>query len=64
MAKRYIGVDLGKDRESDVTASATTTGLDVEVVVDQATSGINKDKVLIAFEVLKNYTIKDTALLG
>lgn len=64
MAKKYYGIDIGEFRPSSVTTGASTTSKDVEIVVDQATTAVNKKKVLKAIEVIRMAVIKDTAMLS
>lgn len=58
MADRFYGVDRGQTR---VTIDTSTTGLDVEVVVDNAV-GLNRKDIALALEAIKDAVLKDTGL--
>ncbi len=56
MADRFYGIDRGQDR---ATVSASTTGLDVEVTVDDAVS-LEKVDIINALEIIKKAILEDT----
>lgn len=53
MASTFYGVPLGGSMAEDVTVSATTTSLPIEVEVIHDTSGINKQAVTLALKAVK-----------
>lgn len=60
MADRFYGLDRG---QTTVTVSAATTGLDVELVVDEAVS-LSKKDILLALEEFKKAILQDTAAVA
>lgn len=64
MASTFYGVTLGKSMAADVTVSATTTGLPVEVEVIHTTSGINKGNVMLALDAVKAKLIESAFPAG
>jgi len=55
MADRFYGVDRGEDK---ATVSASTTGLDIELVVDDAVSLTKKD-IYLAFRAMEKALLED-----
>ena len=55
MADRFYGIDRGQDR---ATVAASTTSLDVELVVDDAV-GLTKKDIIIAIEDIKKAVLED-----
>jgi hypothetical protein len=58
MADRFYGIDRGNSGVRNVTESASTTSLDVEVRVDLI--GMSKLEVLLAIEAIKEAITQDT----
>lgn len=57
MAVVNIGIDRG-DTEFDITRSGATQGKDVEVEFDDSASGLNKEEVIRALDMIKNDLLK------
>lgn len=55
MADRFYGVDRG---QSKATVDTSTTGLDVEVTVDDAV-GLTKKDIITALEAVKKAVLED-----
>lgn len=62
MASTYYGITTPGGRAGDVVESATTTGLNVELVVLNGVSGVNKLEVAKALDELKDYIISGDEL--
>lgn len=61
MADHFYGVDKG-DTEFDVTDDTSSPTKDVEVVIDLATIGTkstDREKVLLALDMIKNHIMKN-----
>lgn len=56
MADRYYGVDRGQDK---ATVAASTTGLDVELVVDDAVN-LTKRDIVNALREIEKAVLEDT----
>lgn len=56
MADRFYGVDRG---QTAATVDSSTTGLDVELVVDDAVS-LTKQEIINALEAIKKAIVEDT----
>lgn len=57
MSDRFYGIERGNQGVRNVTESASTTGLDVEVRVDLI--GMSKLEVLLALDTLKEAIVQD-----
>jgi hypothetical protein len=55
MADRFYGVDKG---QSKATVDTSTTGLDIELIVDDAV-GVTKKDIVIALERIKEAVLQD-----
>jgi hypothetical protein len=55
MADRFYGVDRGQDA---ATVAATTTGLDIELTVDDAV-GVTKKDIIVALEAIRKAVLED-----
>ena len=55
MADRFYGVDRGQTK---ATVDSSTTGLDIEVTVDDAV-GLTKKDIIVAFEAIKKAVLED-----
>lgn len=55
MADRFYGVDRGQDK---ATVDSSTTGLDVELTVDDAV-GLSKKDIILALEEIKKAVLED-----
>lgn len=55
MADRFYGVDRGQDK---ATVATSTTGLDVELVVDNAV-GLEKKDIILALEEIRKAVLED-----
>lgn len=58
MPDRFYGIDRGNQGVRNVTESASTTGLDVEVRVDLI--GMSKSEVILMLDTLKEAIVQDT----
>lgn len=58
MADRFYGIERGNQGVRNVTESASTTSLDIEVRVDLI--GMSKLEVLLAIDTLKEAIAQDT----
>lgn len=54
MANHYYGVNLGAQAPGDVTVGTSTGSKDVELVVLDGVTGMNKHELLKAVEVIAN----------
>lgn len=64
MASTFYGVPLGGSMAEDVTVSATTTSLPIEVEVIHTTTGINKIAVSLALDAVKAKLIESNFPAG
>lgn len=58
MSDRFYGIERGNQGVRNVTESASTTSLDVEVRVDLI--GMSKLEVLLALDTLREAIVQDT----
>ena len=53
MTTHYFGADINANTPQDITYSTSTTSKGIELVVNDATTGINKTAVLKALEAIE-----------
>lgn len=59
MANRYYGAAIGGDKPQDVTRATSTTGKDIEVVVNLAPATMDKLAVIKALLAITDFVITD-----
>lgn len=64
MATQYFGATLAAQGANDVTQDTSTTSRAVELVVNDAATGINKQRVLEALEAIRNKVIQSWPSVG
>lgn len=64
MATQYFGAALSAQGANDVTQDTSTTSLAVELAVNDAATGVNKQRVLEAIEAIKNKVIQTWPAVG
>jgi hypothetical protein len=52
MATHYFGADINDNTPADLSYGTSTTSKGIELVVNDATAGIDKTKLLIAVEAI------------
>jgi hypothetical protein len=57
MADRFYSLDRG-ETEFQITEGAATSGEDIEVRFDLSVTGLERDEVLRALEMIRNHIIK------
>lgn len=60
MATKYFGVNVGGSMATDVSKSGSTTSRPIELVLDDAATGVNKMEVLKALDAIKQAITLDT----
>jgi hypothetical protein len=53
MTTHYIGADINDNTPPDLSYGTSTTSKGIELVVNDATTGIDRTKVLIALEAIE-----------